>query len=278
MELEALPAHGRTAIAGRVLFRTASGVYRDIDAKGIGYLRLALRKSENAVKDRMEVLPPAPKIQLDDMGIYGILNKNEADIEIKNATAFIKAGIRTALPVAEIELHQLVDEKGQHISIEEAQKRGMLNPENQRPVILLRAFGTKLRIENIHGAETKEEAKAMIDDAKNILSRELGRQIAEKTYVWWFAVNLGKQMARMHKKGWVHGYLHDHNITLDCRIIDLDEAKKSFSKEERETDFEQARQALLFFANGCKKAGVNIDADKMLGIFERKYKKELGSG
>jgi hypothetical protein len=42
----------------------------------------------------------------------------------------------------------------------------------------------------------------------------------------WFAKTLGKNIGLMHSNGWAHGnpyiYSTPSNVTLDCRIVDLD--------------------------------------------------------
>ena len=58
-----------------------------------------------------------------------------------------------------------------------------------------------------------------------MVAQELGRdpnEFNEWEYLRWFSRTLAENVARMHKAGFIHGYLTGHNITLDCRIVDLD--------------------------------------------------------
>jgi len=38
----------------------------------------------------------------------------------------------------------------------------------------------------------------------------------------WFAKTLGENLAKLHNAGYFHGYVSEHNVTLDGCIVDLD--------------------------------------------------------
>ena|SRR3989344_2830880 len=58
--------------------------------------------------------------------------------------------------------------------------------------------------------------------------------MAEKAdYFDWFTKTMAVNVARMHNKNWVHGYLTPHNITLDARIVDLDSVETMSEVKQR---------------------------------------------
>lgn len=264
VELETLIEHGRTAVVGRVWFkvggqgfRAPGGIYRDVDAKGIGIGNL--RWATNS------------KIEPRGGGeTRGLLELEDARLEARNAHRFLKAGIRTALPIAIAELHEIVDEKGQRISIDEARARRMLARKTKRPAVLLRAFGTKFRVGDIDFMTEQEDARAIIDDAKAVLKKEQGRAMTDQEYITWFTQNLGQQVARMHNAGLTHGYLTTHNITLDGRIVDLDSVEK-LEKAKLRKDCKTAMKTMGLFFKDCKGAGIKVDFEELGKLFERAY-------
>jgi len=65
--------------------------------------------------------------------------------------------------------------------------------------------------------------KELTREAMRVVANELGRsRISKKEYLDWFTRTLARQVAAMHSKGWSHANLSEHNITLDCRIKDLE--------------------------------------------------------
>jgi hypothetical protein len=189
--------------------------------------------------------------------------------EIKTALKFQKAGIRADLPIAGIFIEQIplhamkigppsrTELTYSKISIKEARKRGLLAKGTGRPVILLRAFGTKFRVMDLAVHDTAREQREMINDAKAVLSRELGRKLTDKEYVEWFATNLGEQIARMHANGWTNQYIDAHNVTLDGRIVDLEGVRKLNSRRARHADEMAAYRCLSSFIGGCKLLGID---------------------
>lgn len=84
----------------------------------------------------------------------------------------------------------------------------------------------------------------IFEDAKKLVSQELGREnnpFSDQEYLDWFAETLGKNVGLMHKNGWFHSNLSHHNITLDCRICDLDMVKDIKKEKERKIDENSAQ-------------------------------------
>jgi len=270
--LEGLFQHGRSATFGKAWFKGPGGLYRDIDLKGIGHI---------SVGHEPPVKHISPLAQAAAPGTLGLLDRSDAELERNMAHKFLKVGIRTALPIAIVELHEIVDESGHRISIEEARSRGMLHAETKQPVVLVRAFLKKERISNLLDVKGRE-MRAMIDDAKAVLKREQkkSRSMTDKEYIKWFAQNLGQQIALMHNKGFVHGYLSEHNITLDGRIVDLDSVEK-VSKELRtpgeqyavRRDYDCAKDALdLFWICLPRPLGLTHSSEELHKVFADSYR------
>ncbi len=209
--LEVLPEHGRSGGLGRVIFRDRQGkYYRDLDAKGIGY------------SDYQRGLETVGGIQVEGVKTkggpesYGLLNLADAYKDMETSEEFLAKGIRAHRVIAIISLREIVDKEGNRVSIEDAKKRGILS-ENSKPVVEIRAYGTKHRIQSA-SPET-------INDARTLVAQELGKdpkKFNNKEYFFWMAETIAKQVALMHKNGFFHGYLTRHNITLDGRITDFD--------------------------------------------------------
>jgi hypothetical protein len=268
--LEAFPWHGRTGILGRVLFKDKYGnFYRDIDLKGIGHVGTVAQ----AGRGKVCVSSISPR---DMEETWGLEDKAGADFTRANTRKFLKAGIRTALPIAQIEIKQIVDAAGDKISIEEARDRGLINKKTDRPVITVRAFGTRNRIGDFYHSTEKEAAK-MIADAKMLVKAELGtKKLSDMEYYKWFAQTLGGQLAKMHNKGLTHGYLTSHNITLDARIVDLDSIKKRGSQAIKE-DYIMALSTLgELTLTSINQRIIQPERERdIISAFEKAYKKNI---
>lgn len=273
-ELEALPIHKRTAGLGKMLFKGPGGTYYGLELKGMGHVDT--RQIE-------PVLSIKPLKEAAVAGTLGILDRKDAKLEIDNARAFMKARIRTLLPVALVKIGQIVDEEGERISIGEARGRGMLHPETKEPVVLVRGYTTRYRIANMWGVG-RGEMRAMIDEAKAVLKREFGRELTDREYAMWFAENVAKQIARMHSKGFIHGYLSAHNIALDARIVDLDSVERfkpsQITRPETafavRDDYDDAKRALALFRQSLLKSlGIGISRTKMNKMFAESYRNAL---
>jgi hypothetical protein len=215
--IEAWSAHGRSAFVARII--VDDGI-RDIDIKGGGY-----------VYGGNSILEPG-KPRIDGEEYFGLREKKVAIEEHRLSEEFHNAGIRTARILAIMELEEIIV-GGQPIPLKEAREKWGLMDNKFQPVIEVRAFGTKARIMDvidildfngvISGFE-KEKKNLLIEDAKKLVSQETGENLMSNiNYLEWFASTLGQNLGLMHKNGWVHHGLNSHNITLDCKIVDLDE-------------------------------------------------------
>jgi hypothetical protein len=269
---EFMDKHNRTLLLGRLIFQDAEGgLYRDIDLKGIGAIFNEGRGKEAQIfqpgADKRTFFPSAM------MKNTGIMDKEVALYDYKMNEKLIKAGIRTCRVLAIIELQEIFARESKYddvvdktdpprkISLEEAVKKGIIR-KDFHPVIEVRAFGTRARIQNIlydennelriknYGMETEDYgrplssdayAKLMLEDAKKLVSQELGLKkiMSNADYLEWFAKTLGHNLGLLHKNGWMHNYIHaGHNITLDCRLVDFDSVTQA-KKEPRPYGFYQ---------------------------------------
>lgn len=264
-QLEVDWRHGRSALLGRVIFKDKQGnYYRDVDLKGMGHV-ISWDMSKIEVGETYQKDPGGEAI--------GIFKKRDA-IEVKEISEkFAKAGIRTERFLAIIELKEIIDERGNKFSAEAARKSRFY--ESTIPVIAVRAFGTKNRMAEIQGREDLSK----IEDAKKMASQELGiddKNFSFSDYLEWFAETLGKNIGLMHKNHWAHTCLTLHNITLDCRIVDLDEVKdfKLGGPEKKRyfmvNDWQIAKNNFKFFYDRLRYFYVDLDK-KNLSNFEERF-------
>ncbi|MEK7573494.1 MAG: hypothetical protein AAB531_03645 [Patescibacteria group bacterium] len=211
MSLEILPFHRRSALLGRVLFSDTEGrIYRDIDIKGSGNLRFGF----SGGPARMEL---GRIYHGDKNNLGGLMEKDYALHDYELSEEFLKAGIRTHRTIGIIRLWEVVNGNTK-ISLRGVSKYSINQMhDNFRSVIQIRAFGTRARV-------TNKDDTLLFEDARKMVSQELGmkRPMSNKEYIRWFAKTLGRNVGLMHENGWTHRYLSDHNVTLDCRIVDLD--------------------------------------------------------
>ncbi len=270
--LEVWPEHKRSAILGRVIFGDKEGrIYRDIDLKGIGHVGncyIGTRKRKATVS--------FPGIKWDNTGErYGLLDRDIALFDYQMSELFLQAGIRTHRVLAIIDLAELII-GGRKLSLREAVKEIIID-KDFHPVIEARAFGVKTRIEDIEDIElcdkpSNEQKLLLFKDAKKMVGQELGRKepFSDEEYLEWFAKTLGRNVGLMHKNGWVHNFLSRHNITLDCRIVDLDsiESIESPTQGSAINDISDAQEAMLSLAESI---GLIEKKDKYKKIFTENY-------
>src|SRR3989344_1212293 len=244
--LEFWPEHQRSATLGRIIFGDKQGrIYRDIDLKGIGYV-----KKESFSSNIAKVLRPG---EYTESGRMGLLQEDMALFDRQMTEEFLKAGIRTNRVIAVIELEEIIV-NGKKISVSEAIKARICE-KDFHPVVEVRAFGTKARVADvlsvIKTGGLTEDQKLLLEDAKKLVSQELGFQetISGEEYLKWFTKTLGQNMGRMHKKGWLHNYIFNHNITLDCRIVDFDSITKIENEDQIGTEVDNARQVIKELSN-----------------------------
>lgn len=215
----------RHGVISSELFRDPSdNLYRDIDAKGVGFV----------VGYPIRVLPIQESSLPGDMELRGIYHYDPAQEDWLNTDELTKHGFRVARNVAMIELFELVDktDSGEFAVVPRQQvgKRLWINMDSVRPVIHVRAMGTTARVWDLPSLRDYRNympyAKEIVDDAIGIVSMELDQSISPKDYAVWFIETLGKMLGKMHSNDifpdfskQIHG--GTHNVTLDCRLLDL---------------------------------------------------------
>jgi len=96
----------------------------------------------------------------------------------------------------------------------------------------VRACRTKTRMQAISEREVLTEGNRVyiqkeIDRARVLVAEERGlANVSVPDYIDWFIDSYGRNLGLMHAAGLVHSFMHPGNITLDCRILDLDSMQK----------------------------------------------------
>ena len=99
------------------------------------------------------------------------------------------------------------------------------------------------------GKNSKEKTELLLKDAQALVTQELGvepSQFTKLEYAKWLSKVIGKNLALLHKHGYLHQYLgQGHNITLDGCLVDFDsmkylgenspESSDSFESEQNDT-------------------------------------------
>jgi hypothetical protein len=267
--LESWPEHHRSALLGKVIFNDKDGrLYRDIDVKGIGYIN---RNQVLEPGKRYSTIGEIPKIYMGTGEYGGFLKREEAFDEHIAQEKLLEAGVRTGRTLAIIDIEEIVF-NGEKFSLDEARAKKIIRPDYDDvidPVIEVRAFGTKARIRDICESKkenkNKELKKFLLEDAKKLVSQETGKDLSlDKSYLKWFAKTLGENVALMHKNGLRHRYLGDHNITLDCRIVDTCNVRNIKNKKERMRDISWAKKSLKVLVQSLK-------FDKNFSEFENQF-------
>src|SRR3989344_4680096 len=279
-------AHHRSALISRAIFSDKEGRrYRDLDAKGVGYLYN--EASENGDQDEMDIDAPRKLIvdnealtkrntdeEFSETGPWGFCESGYAKIDRNMSEKFLAKGVRTYRVAAIIALKEMNDNKVNKISFEESKRLHILRQEDE-PVIELRAYTTRMRVINL----TEE---SHLQDALALVRQETGNPQMDKIeYAHWFAKTLGEQVAKIHKAGYVHGYIQYHNITTDCHIVDLDSVylRKELSaknyKEKVQKDIEGGKDALEYLlVYGLKSSDENLKQE-LMEEYTQAYQQEL---
>lgn len=281
-KLSIAPEHrtGRSGMVDPVIFRDAEGrLYRDVDLKGIGAFRR--HESTNEYSDDTFMVAP-PEILSDnqyanrDTYEIGIVNRGYAINDRERAEELLRNNIRTYRIIAFIDLEEIIDKEGNKVSIEEAKNQKLMRKDT-KPIIEVRAFTTRERVDyvSMRSKLNKERKRFALEDARLLVAQELGKELVAfpiAEYIEWFSETLGIQLARLRKLGLCHGYLHSQNITLDCKIVDLDSLHENQEENEFLHDFNSAWQTL----NELFPADQNIDdAYHYLDLFKKSYENEL---
>lgn len=218
--------HGRTGILGKVIFEDTLGrKYRDVDAKGIGHVgyNTALYPEAKEFYDRT-----AGPYASSNPGGLGLMDRSVALKDASMAEELLSHGIRTYRVIGITKLNELIVQvpdgsgnlKEEKISIAEAKQRKMI-AENIEPVVEVRAFGTRARVQDVNEGTAYSDAIKLVRQELDIPYEEF----QSKEYLHWYAQMLGTSVGRLHKQKLTHGFLTPHNLTLDCRIVDLDSIK-----------------------------------------------------
>lgn len=271
--LEAWQGHGRTAILQRVGFRDSAGrFYRDIDLKGIGFLEFDDR---NGGSGSVGVSRPGQRGPrwIDSDKPWGLLSYKNANAEYRISEDFLRLGIRTYRVLAIIGLEEIIT-GGSKMSVEEAIERKLFD-ERFKPVIAVRAFGTRARVSDIETSGIKEDERVvLIEDAKKMVQEELkGGELSNEDYLKWFARTLGHNLRLMHEGGWTYGLKNSHNVTLDCRFVDVIGARKVRGRSLTREIAENIRDAKVLVYGLANRLGIDkdislIDMDNALSVRE----------
>ena len=209
-QLEVGEIHSRSALYGKVLFKDKQNrKYRDLDLKGVRCIR---RDYFNTGRRYRVYIKP----KLEAGYTEGILTLEDAEHDMEISERFLDKGIRTHRVIAIIKLEEILDNKGVKIPIAEAKQRGLLL-EDDEPVIAVRAYGTKKRIEEADPGAIKD-ARELVAAEENLKLQEFGN----KEYFNWLLKTIAEQVALIHKNGWYYEGPSPHNITLDGRFTDFD--------------------------------------------------------
>lgn len=261
-------SHKRSVLLERCVVADNRGrMYRDIDIKGIGV-------SYECSAERLGGI-----IDLDNY--RGLLNKQVAEHDQKMSERFLSLDIRTSRTIAIIGLEQLIYE-GKIVPVEHVLRECSI-PFEFKPVLQVRAFGTKMRVNDVDYTDSIDlsELKLLVNDAKKLVSQELGMNkiMSDRTYLEWFARTLGKNVGLMHKNGWTHKYLTSHNLTLDCRIVDLDGVERLKTRAQSQKDFSDASWTLSGFSYhfGDITNHTYFPLDELLTLYERSYEETFSS-
>lgn len=135
---------------------------------------------------------------------YGIFETAYARHARRASQELLKAGVRIVPDLAHIRLHE-------HRAYESREMTSF-------PIdatLVVRAFGCRGRVVDI-------DNRRLLQEAIKVVRKENGYNMSRNDYAEWFAETLADSLATMHSHGWIHGFLTDHNITLDARLNDFD--------------------------------------------------------
>jgi len=272
-------SHHRSALLGRVIISDKEGnLYRDIDQKGGGFIERDPKTGE------LKVVFRNYKVSKSTTGPLGFVSLGHAMNDRDMAELFNRSGIRTYRVAAIIKLNELVDEDGSLIPVGKAMRKGIIPTNNFTPVVEMRVYGIKMRIEDAD--------EISLEDAIKMVAQETGnKKMNYGAYASWFAETLGTELGKIHALGYRHGYMTAHNITLDCRIVDLDsvssfendyktrggEGEREYEADRRD-DLENALISLGHLFYKIKLIFGNIDAKGCEAKFLKAYEQNRNKG
>ncbi len=171
-------------------------------------------------------------------GMWGLMNKSEAEHDHKIQKIFKKIGIRTHESIGYYELKYI------YLGSEKVEVSKYFElPKDFVPVQQIRGFATPYRIDDItsdqsgyNKVDQEKSSKDKILEAMLLASNETGLDMLDpESYLLWFVQTMAKNIGLMHKNKFVHKYLHSGNITLDARIVDFDSVS-TFAEELTQID------------------------------------------
>jgi hypothetical protein len=240
-------------------------------------------------------------------GVYGLMSLEDAQADYGNGERLASLGIRTSRGVAIIKL-KTIFYPGKGIVRVEDLKRNRAIPDDFEPVIYVRATGADHRIRDYEDPEffprssrswLKERKALAVASAIERVAREIEKEsFTTEEYLRWFAETFGKQVGMLSKRP--AGYVHPVDVTLDCRLLDLDnietlgDVKASLEKYNIEAakaegilesgmraDLESAKISLLSLVSSCRDVSVMIGKGEIPsakgGGARDRFAKELGA-
>ncbi|MDD5489672.1 MAG: hypothetical protein PHP25_03280 [Candidatus Moranbacteria bacterium] len=301
-EIQVRPGHYRSGMIGQVLFQDNEGrIYCDVDLKGIGEIGFSWNKENRINEDpnRPMVIPAGARDFHDLKGdhVFGFRNKAHALHDVQVAEKMLDLGVRTHRIIALVSLQEIISYGGEapffkrknpkKTSIAEAKKKGLI-PKDLEPVVEVRAFGTKTRVQEWGLNEAnrpffRKDILREIDDARQLIIKEFKLEESDfdlGEYLKWLAEKMGRNLGIMHANGWRHGNAHGLNMTLDGRIIDFDGASKA--EEEWNADGSiQERWTKKNYVKGCFEYDIETatyDLQRLFSEVSRAiFEKEFGN-
>ncbi len=264
----------RAALVGRIDF---------VDSKTGTHWRYLTAKGIGALINATMIVTVIGEERISSTGdTWGVTDLEDATTDFEMSLRFIREGIRTVIPVAIIELDHILNKNSSPLTIQEAQQIGLLR-KNERPVVYLRAFATHLRMSDLYlelygyKKNSSIEKRQMVDAAMRTVEREI-RQFVKRDsfgindYANWFAYTLGQVFRKIHDMNVLHHNVSGQNITLDCRILDLDTVTEIEYPWQIEDELKDVRSTLVHFTRVINEVySTNLESDELSEIFMRSY-------
>ncbi len=207
--------HGRSGFVGRFEFYDDKVIkYRDLDLKGAGYL------SKNLDTGQPEVAPIGRR---DEESTWGIWRIEKSQREVGITEDLTERQVRTNRIAAIILLEEIALPDGTKISIAQAQKMGLLHP-NEQPIVAPRLYRQRERYEHPDSLITQT-----VQDSKKFAEEELGTQLSWQEFLVWYSQTSGTNLARVYRNYW-HGSADMHNNTRMAELVDFGLGDASLSK------------------------------------------------
>lgn len=306
------PGHNRSFVWSDSTIADGDGIdHGKLNIKGTGFVSLGgvggfldSLKGHHLLPElhRRTLRPNKPreyKFSAYHQGMWGLMSLEDAEADYDNGERLSALGIRTSRGVAIIRL-KTIYYPGKGISkVEDLKKSGII-PEGYEPVVYVRATGADNRIQDYEDPKLfprsnrswlKERKASAIGSAMERVKTELGKEsFSTEEYLRWFAETLGTQVGTLHANGYTHGglyknsseYVHPVDITLDCRLLDLDNIQDLKEVEARfksagmdpsgangvlalgmQEDVESAKKSLKILLGSCRDISKILDTGEV---------------